>query len=519
MKNLRRPRNTCAARKTPHPSIPRLRGWRRGWTGCVIPRNTYAAHFKASRSFAAAALAVFAVALLAYDLHGFAAVHSALADFRAFRCAGSTLLHGADPYRAAALSSCEQSPAPLGLYSAPAGLVVPAPLPPYALLLFVPFAYAAFPIAAVLWLLVLCCAVIASALLFARTLRIALPAVCWMLLLSAVLLWLPFGEATPIALLGAALAARALQTQQRVLAAAGFALLALEPHLALGAWLCTFFFAPRMRAAILVTGGALIALSLAVPGALVEYAGSVLPLHALAEVPRPAQYSATWALGAIGVSPHAALQAGSFTYAAAMIGGVWAAARLRQRWNDAAVLVLAPIAAAAIGGTFVHASHIALAVPFAAMLAAREPGRAGRAAALACAVLSVPWLTGAGQQVMLFAGAAVAAVVTLSLTRSRPAAAGMFAGALGCAVMLFALRQAHAVPHPRTFPIAARTGELASASWGRYVWREQSSVTAADWLGKMPTWFALLLLAGAAAAAAHKEAVVVVRVRDAPAAP
>lgn len=487
----------------------------------MIPRNTYAAHFKASRSFAAAALAVFAVALLAYELHGFAAVHSALADFRAFRCAGSALVHGADPYRAAALLSCEQSPAPLGLYSAPAGLAVPAPLPPYALLLFVPFAYAAFPISAVLWLLVLCCAVTASALLLARTLRIALPVVCWMLLLAAVLLWLPFGEATPIALLGAALTARALQTQQRVLAAAGLVLLALEPHLALGAWLSAFCFAPRTRAAIVVAGCALIALSLAInSGALVEYAGSVLPLHALAEVPRPAQYSATWALGAIGVSPRAALQAGSFTYAAALIGGMWAAARLRQRWNDAAVLVLAPIAAAAIGGTFVHASHIALALPFAAMLAVREPGRAGRAAALACAVLSVPWLTGAGQQVMLFAGAGVAAVITLSLTRSRPAAAGVFAGALACAVVLFTLRQTHAVPQPRTFPIAARAGELASASWGRYVWREQSAVTAVDWLGKIPTWFALLLLAGAAAgAASHKQAVVVVRVRKAPAAP
>lgn len=486
----------------------------------MIPRNTYAAHFKASRSFAAAALAVFAVALLAYELHGFAAVHSALADFRAFRCAGSALVHGADPYRAAALASCEQSSAPLGLYSAPAGLAVPAPLPPYALLLFVPFAYAAFPISAVLWLLVLCCAVIVSARVFARALRIALPSVGWMLLLAAVLLWLPFGEATPIALLGAALASRALQTQQRVMAAGGFALLALEPHLALGAWLCTFFFAPRMRATLLVAGGALIVLSLAVhAGALVEYAGSVLPLHALAEVPRPAQYSATWALAAIGVSPRVALQIGTLTYAAALIGGVWAAARLLQRWNDAAVLVLAPIAAAAIGGTFVHASHIALALPFAAMLAVREPGRAGRAAALACAVLSVPWLTGASQQVMLFAGAGVAAAVTLSLTRSRPVAAGVFAGALACAVVLFTLRQTHAVPQTRTFPIAERTGELASASWGRYVWREQSAVTAVDWLGKMPTWFALLLLAGAAGAAAHKQAVVVVRVRDAPAAP
>jgi len=168
----------------------------------------------------------------------------------------------------------------------------------------------------------------------------------------------------------------------------------------------------------------------------------------------------------------------------------------------------------------VHASHIALALPFAAMVAVRERGRTAQAGAIACAVLCVPWLAGAGQQAMVFAEAAVAAAVALALTRNRSASLGMLASALACAALLFAARGVHVAPHSQTFPVAARADEFASASWGRYVWRDQSAVTAVDWLGKIPTWCALLLLAGAAVrAASHKEAVVVVRVRNAPAAP
>jgi hypothetical protein len=256
-------------------------------------------------------------------------------------------------------------------------------------------------------------------------------------------------------------------------------------------------------------------------GIFIEYLRQVLPLHALAEVPRPVQYSATWLLDALGFSPAIALQAGAATYVGSIAASVLIAMRLLRRWNDRSVLVFAPLAAAVIGGTFVHSSEIALALPFAALLAVREQGRLAAAGALACAVLAVPWLQGGPQQTIVLVGAAVCAALVLLLNENSRLALGSLAGsAILAAALILAHREPAAVHQPRTFPIPESRGELASASWGRYIWREQSAVTAADWLGKTPTWLALLALAAlAAGAASNKEPVVVVRVHEAPAAP
>jgi hypothetical protein len=449
-------------------------------------------------------------------------VHSLLGDFHAFWCAGSAISHGADPYRAAALAACERASAPWGLYSAPAGLAVPAPLPPYALALFAPLSLLPYPLAACLWFALLIGATCAGIAVLSRVLRVNGAVAGWMFLLPATVLWLPFGEAAPLALFGAALAAYALQRERWSLCALGLALLAIEPHLALGAWICVALFAPRARAPLAIAGSALIATAVAVhAGIFIEYLRQVLPLHALAEVPRPVQYSATWLLDALGFSPAIALQAGAATYVGSIAASVLIAMRLLRRWNDRSVLVFAPLAAAVIGGTFVHSSEIALALPFAALLAVREQGRLAAAGALACAVLAVPWLQGGPQQTIVLVGAAVCAALVLLLNENSRLALGSLAGsAILAAALILAHREPAAVHQPRTFPIPESRGELASASWGRYIWREQSAVTAADWLGKTPTWLALLALAAlAAGAASNKEPVVVVRVHEAPAAP
>ena len=482
------------------------------------PRST------ASRSLALPALAGVAIVILAFELIGFAGVHSVLADFRAFWCAGSAVAHGADPYRTAALSLCERTPAPWGLYSAPAGVVVPAPLPPYALAFFAVFSPGSFPAAAILWFALLGAALLAAGVLLRRTLRVTSAVTAFMLLLPATVLWLPFGEVTPLALLGAALAARGLQTERAPLAAAGLVLLAFEPHLAAGAWLCVLLFARRARIWVAAAGALLLAACIAVhPGALLEYAGTVLPLHALAEVPRPAQYSATWLLDALGVPTAIALRAGAATYVLMLAGGIAVAVRLRRRWNDAAVLVFAPLAAAVVGGTFVHASQLALALPFAAMLAARERGRAAVLGALSCAALAVPWSAGGGQQAIVLAGIGICAGLVLVLSQNRALALRALLASIAFAALLVLAHHtsaARVVHQSRTFPAAAQAQRYASASWGRYIWNEQSSVTPADWLGKLPAWAALLVLAGAAVgAASNKKPVLAVRVHQAPVVP
>jgi hypothetical protein len=432
-------------------------------------------------------------------------------------------MHGADPYRTASLAACEHASVPWRLYSAPHGLVVPAPLPPYALLAFVPFALLTYSAAAMCWFIVLAACVVVSVRLLSQTLAVQMPFAAWLLLLPATVLWLPFGETAPIALLGAALAARALQRGQWAVCALGLALFALEPHVALGAWICVAAFVPRMRVPLAVAAAALLGASFAIGAALpAEYALRVLPVHALAELPRPAQYSAAWLLNAAGVSPELALRAGSASYALMLAAGIFTASRLRNRWNDCAVLVYAPMAFALTGGAFIHASQLALALPFAVSLALRERGAVAAVAALACAALTVPWMQGGQQQVIVLAGIAVASIVVWNITRNERLSAGAMTVwivlvALLLAVHRFPAASSHAA---RVFPVAAGQGQLASAVWGRSIWREQSTATIADWLGKAPSWIALLLLVGGAArAAAHKEPVLAVRIDEAPALP
>lgn len=488
----------------------------------MIRTNQHAPYSKAFRNAALPALIAIALAVLAYELNGFASVHSTLADFRAFWCAGSAVLHGADPYATASISACEHAPMPLNFYTAPAGVVVPAPLPPYVLVVFAAFALLPYPLAAAAWL-----AATAAALIFAvRTLIgvLGIPssaAVC-MLLLPATVLWLPFGEATPIALFGAAAAARGLQQNRYGFAAIGLALLAVEPHVAIGAWTCAALFVKRVRVPLVVCGVILVALSvLAYPSALAEYLLRVLPLHALAEVPRPVQYSATWLLNALGASPAFALRAGACTYVAALAIGIVLAVRLHQKWNDPAVLAFVPMATVLLGGTFVHASQIALALPFATMIAVRERRRTGALCAVACGALAVPWLQGGAQQTIVLLGVAVSTAVVYTLRADqRLAMRSMAAWSALAALLVLAHRVPPAAQHSQAFPITQSTREYASAAWGRYIWREQSTVTLADWLGKAPAWVALLLLVGSAAGiAAHKEPVLVVRVDEAPALP
>lgn len=486
------------------------------------PRRASRAFFKASPSVTAALVAALALSLLAYEVRGFSSVHEALADFHAFYCAGSALAHGADPYRTAALSPCERVREPWGFYSASADVVLPAPLPPYAIALFAAFSPLSYPLAALLWLAASIGAVLAAGCIYVRSMRVAPLAVAAMLLLPAAVLWLPFGELGPLALLGAVIAAAEIDRSPPA-AAIGFVLLALEPHVAAAAWICAFLAAPRMRAPLAISGLALVAACAAVhPGLLAEYVREVLPVHALAELPRPSQYSAAWLLYTLGVPAAAALAGGAASAFAASIGGIALAVQLTRRWRDGAAVVFVPVALSVIGGTFVHASQIVLALPFAALVATREGGTVRTCAAFACAMLAVPWSQTGTQTAVLFAAAAVAACVVYCLCRSAALAAWSLLGAIACAAVVTLASQHHAIgaASGNEFVVPPAQRELASAEWGRHVWEKQSSASIADWAAKAPAWIALLLLVGSAArAAANKEAEAAVGVRQTPVAP
>ena len=475
---------------------------------------------KAFPKFITPALAGMALLLFCYEFSGFASVHSTFADFRAFWCAGSAVMHGADPYRTIAISSCEHAAVPFGLYTAPRDVVVPAPLPPYALAFFAPLSQVQFPLAAVVWLVALVAALAASIELLARSLATHRALVAALFVLPATVLWLPFGEATPFALAGAAIAAYALQSGRYAPATAGLMLLAFEPHIAIGVWIAAALFVPRMRLTLAIAACVLLGVSFALgPAVPYEYAFRALPLHALAELPRPAQYSAAWVLHELGASAQVSLRAGAITSIVTLFAGLFAAVRLRRRWNDPSALVFVPMAAAVIGGTFVHASHIVFAIPLAAAIALREEGRAAQLGALACSVLAVPWLTIASQPLIGLAGVPLTPALVFSLGRNRRLALRSLFAASVFSLLLVAAQHAPAPPRStQAFPFAGHDANLVSAAWGRYIWREQSMASVSDWLGKAPGWFALVLLIGSVRIAG-KEPVVFIRVDQVPARP
>ncbi len=445
-------------------------------------------------------------------------VHSLSGDFRAFWCAGHAVAHHADPYARASLASCERSSMPYGLYTAPPNVTVPAPLPPYALLLFVPFALLSFPVAAVLWMGAMLAAVLCSMRMLTVTLRLPAALVTAMLLLAAAVLWLPFGEVTPLALLGMALAARALQRQGALGLAVGLMIMAIEPHLALGAWICAALFVPSARLAILAAGAVLLACcALAHPGALQEYLTAVLPLHAFAEIPRTTQYSATWIAFEAGLRPQAALLAGEIVFALMLVFGVVAARMLAKRWSEPALLAIVPPAFAVMGGTFVHASQIVLATPFAAYLAVHRRGPLRAAGAIACAVLAVPWLQGGQQQTIVLIGVLLCGAIVFYATREAALAMRTALGAMALAVLLLIVNRHPAPPPHAAVPASLSTSPLASADWGRYIWSEQSVAAPQVWIAKMPSWLAMLLLIGSVAyAIANEKRIARVRVQHAP---
>ena len=471
-----------------------------------------------SRSLAGPVLVGIAFALAGYEVYGFILVHSFLGDYRAFWCAANVVLHGGDPYRAVTLALCERAATGWGVYSAPPGVTVPAPIPPYAVALFLPLAMLTFPIAAVLWFCAITGAWVLSVVLMSRVLRITPILAAWCLLLPATLLWLPYGELTPFALLGALLAAVGLRTGRNVITAAGLALLAVEPHLALGAWIGVALFVPRARLWLAAAGAVLIGLSaLANPDALIEYLRFVLPVHALAEVPRPAQYSATWIAYALGARPNTAIFAGEATYALFLLAGLTAARFLQRRWNEPATLILAPLAAAVMGGTFVHASQIPVALPFAALFSTREQGSRRTLGTIALAVLAVPW---GGQAAVLALGVIVAASVVFAATANRRLVFRVVLGTTALTLaLLFVGRHPVILRRAGSFPAVQSSEEVSSASWGRYIWREQSTVSIESWLTKVPTWFALLLLVCGTATIANKQSIRIIRIDQAPIVP
>lgn len=421
---------------------------------------------------------------------------SLFGDFRAFYCAGSVVLHGGDPYLAAPMLACESPVQPFSLYHAQYGIVLPAPLPGYALLPFVALALVPFPLAALIWIGVLlgACALAWRSLAFlvddefeAIVLAAALP-------LGAVAI--PFGELVPIAVAAFCACGVALKRNKPWSAVAWASVAMLQPHVglpvlaALVGWERT-----RWRAALAIVALA-VAHALVLGPQAVEYFTHVLPQHALAELPRSSQFSFAWIAQALGVPAQAALLTGSFVTALALGGGISVAAFLMLRTARVELLALVPPAFALIGGTFIHIAQMLIALPAVLAMLPLARGRNRALLAASLVLLAIPWNVASHSVWMMPVVGLVAGGITLVSLAQPPIVA--LRVAFGCVLYFGVVACARAfVPPSPALPAPSFDPLLASASWGTWIHLHDSDASVAVWLAKLPTWIGLALFAGA----------------------
>jgi hypothetical protein len=400
-------------------------------------------------------------------LNGLRSPTYVMGDFRAFYCAGTAIAHGANPYLAEPLHTCEVTSGPPAEPEFLREVALPAPLPPYALLLFVPFASLPFLVAATCWAALLIASMALAVVLLQRVTGAS--SIVLNLAFAPIAAMVTFYVGQPVPLVFVALAAAALFARSgRWAAAAACAMLAsIEPHVALAAIVGMFATFPRARLPLVVSGLVLAAAGVAAVGAAtsLSYVRDVVPAHALANV-YEWQFSLTSILTSAGVAAPAAIRSGEVMFVLMVALGVAVAWRLRTLTGDPAVMVIVPPAFALFGGVHVHFQQLAVAFPAIVYVFVRYPAvRTLAASGLAFAM--VPWNV-MGSTVL--AGCAPLLVGTFGALTAGRRAGLIFAGVAACigfsllALASFGLgpSTAHFVPHP--YPPDA----LAELSWGDF---------------------------------------------------
>ena len=390
-----------------------------------------------------------------------------MGDFRAFYCAGSAIAHRADPYREEPLRSCEAAAGPPAEPAFLRPVALPAPLPPYALLLFVPFALLPFPLAALCYGALLIASMTLAVALLERLTGVS--STMLNVALAAVTATVTYYVGQPMPLVFAAVAAAALFARRGRWcgASACVALASIEPHVALAAIVGLMAVVPRTRIPLLLCGAGL---ALASVGALgwpvcVEYVREVVPAHALANA-YEWQFSLTSLLTSLGAPLGAAVRWGELEFSAMLLLGVAAAQRLRKLTGDDAVLVIVPPAFAMFGGVHVHFQQIAIAFPAILYVAMRFP-RVRAAAIGGVALAMIPWNVMGASVLAGFAPLLAGGLGGIALGRRTGIAFALgAAGVVSSVVVLAALglgpAPVHFVPH------AYGPNALAELSWGDF---------------------------------------------------
>ncbi|MEA2721560.1 MAG: hypothetical protein QOJ39_3424 [Candidatus Eremiobacteraeota bacterium] len=390
-----------------------------------------------------------------------------MGDFRAFYCAGAVIAQNANPYLEEPLRGCEREAGPPREPRFLEAVALPAPLPPYALLLFVPFALLPFPVAAALYGALLIGAMSAATVLFARVTGAS--SVLLNVIFAAITASVTYYVGQPVPLVLLALAGAALFVRDRCWTAAGACAVAasIEPHVALPAIAAMLVALPRTRVPIFAGGvvlGLAGVLAVGLPTS-IEYVRDVVPAHALANA-YEWQFSLTSLLTSFGVAAPVAIRWGEVMFAAMVTAGVVVARRLRAMTGDAAVLVIVPPAFAVFGGVHVHFQQLAVAFPAIVYVLVRYP-QIRTLAASGLALAMIPWnVMGAS----LLAGVSpllVGAFGALTVGRRAGLVLAAAAACIGFSLLAFALTGLG----PATIDFVAKTyppDSLAELSWGDF---------------------------------------------------
>lgn len=390
-------------------------------------------------------------------------------SFKAFYCGGTAVRERADPYTVEPLRSCERA---LELESPAPGYVEPAPMPGYVLALFAPLSALPPTLAAEIFSLLLVVASALSALALAPLVRA--PGYAVLLALAPLtLLNVAYGEVPPLATLAICASAYFLAKGRWHAAGIAVALALVQPNVGLPAALAVLLFAPKSRVAIVATGAALAALSLAALGVSrnVEYLTRVLPLMADAEIVASDQYSLSHLLYVLGVPAGLALTVGKAWFALAAVAGIGIAARCSGEGRRE-LLALLPPAAVTLFGIYLHDIQIIIALPAALVLAAGTSGTARAIAVASLTLLVVVW-TQPARPVVLFVDAAGAFGGVLAVFGGSPSRRALWGGAAAVAACAAVVVIQHVVTRGAmqfiTQPFDALPNELSPTAWSRFL--------------------------------------------------
>jgi hypothetical protein len=334
-------------------------------------------------------------------------------SFASYYCAGGLAREHQDPYSTASPPSCEHD----GL------LVAPATLPGYDIAPFTLASFVPYHVALGLWEALLFMAIVAT--LWTLRKLTGLP----QLAIAAVLIptecggSLLLGELAPFAVLGVALTGLFLTRDAPRGAAYSAALTLALPQVGLPVVVALFFFAPRTRWLLWLVLALLGAIALAQlgPAANLEYLRQALSARVESDLTLPTQSWLAWALTIFNENGVVdALRYGWLQSTATALLAVLFAPRIARALDAPAALVAFPAAAAVLGGASIQSYELAVAIPFAMLLASR-PTRFALAGWLGLALLAIPnvWhVRTAPEQTAL--GAVALAILVVSALHERP---------------------------------------------------------------------------------------------------